>query len=165
MNVLEAILKRRSIRKYKPGLLTDDQIKTLMTAAMACPSGMNLRPYRFYVVRGEKTLAKVKSVSPYSRYNAPNAIVVIGNTKKSPLMWGNDCGAATQNILLAATELGLGTVWCGMYPFPGASEAMKEVLGCAPEEEVYSLILIGTPDEVRPAPDRYEESRVTVIDE
>ena len=163
MELKQAILTRRSIRRYKPDALTDGQIEELMRAAMAAPSGMNLRPYRFIVVRDEKTLGQIKAFCPYAHYNAPNAILVIGDTDRSPSMWGNDCGAATENILLAATDLGLGTVWCAMYPFADRTEPTKRYLGLADHEEIYSLILVGTPDETKPERDPYEASRVTII--
>ena len=163
MELLPEIQKRGSVRKYKEGKLSDEQIRLLMEAAMKGPSGMNIRPYRFVVVRKDEMLKKVKTASKYAGYNAPNAIVVVGNRKESPLMWQNDCGAATENILLQATHMGLGTVWCGLYPLPGNSEAMKKVLSMKEEEEAYALILIGIPDEAKESRGRYEEDKVTVI--
>ena len=163
MELKDAILTRRSIRKYKPIPITDEQIHTVLQAGMAAPSGRNLRPYRFIVVRDEKTLDEIKSYCPYAKYNAPNAVLVIGDTARSPHMWGNDCGAATENILLSATDIGLGTVWCAMYPFADRNEPVKKLLGCKDYEEVYSLILIGVPDEEKEARDPYQEERVTVI--
>jgi len=163
MELLPAIQKRASIRKYKEGKLSDEQIRLLMEAAMKAPSGMNIRPYRFVVVRDEEMLKKVKTASKYAGYNAPNAIVVIGNTKASPFMWGNDGGAATENILLQAAHMGLGTVWCGLYPIPGNGEAMKKILSLKEEEEAYSLILIGIPAEEKNSRGTYEEDKVTII--
>jgi len=164
MEFEKTLFARRSIRRYKGDLLTDAQIESLMKAGMCGPSGMNLRPYRFIVVRQQETLDQIKSFCPYGKYNAPNAILVIGDTNRSPKMWGNDCGAATENILLQATDMGLGTVWCAMYPFQDRSEPIKKLLNLNPGEEVYSLILIGVPDEERPSRGIFEPSKFTVID-
>ena len=165
MEFEDVLRKRGSVRKYRPESLTDQEIRALMEAAMLGPSGMNLRPYRFIVVRQEKKLNDIKSFCPYAKYNAPNAILVIGDTSRSPHMWGNDCGAATENILLEATNLGLGTVWCAMYPFEDRCVPVKKLLELKPEEEIYSLILIGRPDEEKGSRGHYEEAKVTIIDD
>ena len=163
METMDAIRKRASIRKYKPDKLSEAQIETLMEAAMLSPSGMNLRPYRFIVIRDERLLSSVKALNPYAGHNAPNAIVVIGDAARSPLMWQNDCGAATENILLCATDMGLGTCWCAMYPFIDRAFEAKEILHLAKHEEAYSLILIGVPDEEKHARGSYDPSRVTIF--
>lgn len=163
MEFRETLFARRSIRKYKPDPVSDEQIRFLMEAAMCGPSGMNLRPYRFIVIRDKATLDRAKSYCPYGKYNSPAVIFVIGDAKRSPHMWGNDCGAATENILLAATDLGLGTVWCAMYPFADRNEPVKKLLGIGEGEEIYSMIHVGYPDEERPSRGIYEESKVQII--
>ena len=163
MDFQDVINKRASIRKYKDTPVTDEQFRILLEAGMKGPSGKKLRAYRFIVAKSPEMVAKIKATNPYARYNAPNLILVIGQKDRSPNMWQNDCGAATENILLQAAAIGLGTCWCAMCPFPDRNEAAKALLKLPENEEVYSLILVGVPDEEKGARGHYEEEKVTVI--
>lgn len=164
MELKDAIFKRASIRKYKDIQVTNEQIEELMKAAMASPSGINARPYRFIVVRGKETLAKLKEADPRVAYNAPAVIIVVGNKEISPNNWTADCAAATENILLRAVDLGLGTCWCASYPYPNRMSHIKSVLPFAPSEDPYSFILLGVPDEDKSCRGIYDPARVTIID-
>ena len=152
MNVIDALYARRSCRKYTEEPVSNEDLVLLMEAAMAAPSAKNLQPWRFAVVSEKKTLEKIREAAPYGRYPCPVIILVIGDKSKSPLFWPTDCAAATENILLAATERKLGTVWCAVYPDPERMQGIKEALGYLSEdEEVFSQICLGHPvDEPEP---------------
>ena len=115
MEVKEALLKRRSIRKFKEDKISEEIIEELLHAAMSAPSACNRKPWEFYVVTNEEKLAELKKASRFARYDAPLAIVVCGNLSRSlPLhlstYWIQDCSAATENLLLRVTDLNLGAV-------------------------------------------------------
>jgi nitroreductase len=93
---------------------------------------------------------------------ASSAIVVCGDTNlddtESFLI--QDCSAATQNILLAAHELGLGTVWLGVHPREDRILPLIDILQIPKDILPVSMISIGRPDEIREVPDRYDVGRI-----
>ena len=118
---MKAIFNRRSVRKFKTGEITNEVVKQLLQAAMRAPSALNEQPWEFIVIRNRQTLAHVMKIHPYATMlnEADCMILICGNTElqKSPYdFWVQDCSAATQNLLLQATHLGLGSVWLGIYP-------------------------------------------------
>ena len=144
MEVKEALLKRRSIRKFKDEKISEELINELLIAAMSAPSACNKKPWEFFVITNEEKLQELKKASRFARYDAPLAIVVCGNLSKAlPLQlstyWIQDCSAATQNILLRVTDLGLGAVWCGAHPQKNVEKKIKEILDLS--DKLVPLIL------------------------
>lgn len=116
--VYENILKRRSIRNFTEKAVEHEKIEMLLKAAMAAPSACNLQPWAFIVVDEPILLDSLKNATGQGKYNAPLAIIVCGVYSHIPWEgedWIFDCGAATQNMLLEATELGLGSVCVGSF--------------------------------------------------
>jgi nitroreductase len=169
---MEAIRKRRSIRKFKPGaVVTDEQVKLLLEAAMLAPSACNTRPWEFIVVRDRTKLEQIRTTHPYTGMleTASLAIIMLALPEAQESIsdglpkgfYPQDCGAATQNILLAAVELGLGGCWCGVYPKEVRIAEMREILGT--EKLPFCVIAVGVPDEAPEPRGRYEESKVTYV--
>ena len=77
--------------------------------------------------------------------------------------WIQDCSAATENILLRATDLDLGAVWCGIHPQKRAEEKVRKALGISEKQIPLNIIYIGHPAEEPEARDQYEEKRVHYI--
>jgi nitroreductase len=168
MEVKEALLKRRSIRKFEDTPVKEEDILELLHAGMSGPSAVNKRPWEFYVVTNKEKLLELKKSSPFSKIEAPLAIIVCGNLLRTlPLKladyWIQDCSASTENILLRATDLGLGAVWCGAHPQKGAVKAIRKVLNVPIHHLPLNIIYIGYPKEEREARDQYDEERVTFI--
>lgn len=161
------IFKRTSIRSYTDQPVTKEQIEMLLRAGMAAPSAKNVQPWEFVVIQDKEHLLKITEFHPYSSMlkQAPLAIAVCGNTTKIALegvedLWVQDCAAATQNILLEATELGLGSVWMGVYPKQDIIKGLRELLILPDFIVPFSLLAIGHPaGEVRPK-DKYNPERV-----
>jgi nitroreductase len=143
MNTLEAIYGRRSIRKYKTDAVPRETIEKLLEAATKAPSAMNRQPWRFVVLEGqkkdevnailEKSIARLKKLNK----NIGGAQVTVEYMKEAPVLIlvyngksrakgmtqlfstvlhvfdVQSTGAAIQNMILAAHELGLGTLWIG----------------------------------------------------
>lgn len=158
---IEAIEKRRSIRRYDSGRPVErEKLEGLIRAAMFAPTARNLQPWQFVVVTDREMLDKIPGVHPYAKmvYEATAAIVVCGDKSKDPneFYLVQNCAAATQNILLEAWAMGLGSVWLGVF---GRDERMKGLaeLFNLPEEIVpVSLIALGYPMEEKPVPDRFQ---------
>lgn len=168
MNSIECILKRRSIRKYKNINVSDEDVKVLLEAAMAAPSARNQQPWEFYVIRNVDVLNKIRSIGRNFDFNSNLMIVVCGNTSRSITQndndfWIQDCSAAVENILLAAEELGLGSVWCGLYPVVERANAVKELIEAEDNIIPMALIHIGYPDEEKEPRTQYKEEYVHYI--
>jgi nitroreductase len=168
MELKDTLLKRRSVRKFTEEPVSEEQIEELLHAGMSGPSACNRRPWEFYVVTKSDVLEELTTASRFSRFNAKLAIVVCGNLKKAlPLnlstYWIQDCSAATENILLRVTDLGLGAVWCGLHPQKKPEERVREILGISEKEVPLSLILIGHPAEYPEPRDQYDPSKIHYI--
>ena len=161
--MLEAIMNRRSIRKYKPDPLTDEQIKALLEAAMMAPSAKNGQPWHFVVVRDRAVIDRLRSEHPYAAMleQAPVCVVVCAHpSSRMPEYYQQDCAAATENLLLAAYELGLGSCWMGVSPYPERMEPIMRTLGLPEGVVPFNMIAVGHPDEAPASPSRYRTSRV-----
>ena len=168
MDTIECIFKRRSVRKFKEDKIDEQIIQKLLECGMAGPSAVNKRPWEFYVINTEEGLKRVKKASLFSKFDAPLAIIVAGNklrslTIKNNDFWIQDCSAAIENILLAATSLGLGTVWCGLYPMDGAAKRVRKAFNIPSHIVPLGLIYIGYPDQFPEARTQYDENRVHYI--
>jgi nitroreductase len=164
MDALEAILTRRSIRKYRKDPVDEESIRVLLTAAMSAPSARNQQPWRFVVIREREMLVALTNVHPYAGplKEAACAVLICGDTKALPSegFWEQDCAAATENLLVAATALGLGTVWLGCHPREDRVRGIQELLGIPKAVVPLSLIAVGHPDEAKPKTDRYDRKKV-----
>lgn len=160
--MLETIFARRSIRKYTDEPVAEEQVRKLLEAAMAAPSASNRQPWHFVVVQDRGQLRRLAEAHPYGRMQAEAAlsIAVCADRALSPRHWVQDCSAATENLLLAATALGLGSVWLGVYPDAERAAGVKEVLGIPEGIEVLCLVAIGHPAEEKPPRTQYNPQRV-----
>jgi nitroreductase len=163
--ILETIYARRSIRKYQEKLVEEEKMDTLLKAAMAAPSAMNIKPWEFVVVTEVDILEELRSALMFGKFNAPAAITVCGNTSffKHPMasrFWVQDCCAATENILLAAVDLGLGTVWCGVHPIHNYTKRISRILKLPSHVKPLNVIYVGYPAQEKPSRTQYNPDRV-----
>ncbi|MCR4407098.1 MAG: nitroreductase family protein [Anaerolineae bacterium] len=161
-SALDNIFARRSIRRYTDQPVSENDIKTLLEAAMAAPSASDRRPWHFIVVRERTTLDALAESHPYAKmlFEAPLCIVPCADPAISDAWWIQDCCAATENLLLAATALGLGTVWIGVYPRPERVQAVRQILGIPESIVPLCLIPVGHPAEHKQPRTRYDAARV-----
>ena len=159
---LDWIFTRRSIRRFHANPVDDEQVESLLKAAMAAPSANNARPWHFIVIRDRQILDRIAEVHPYAKmcYEATLVIAVCGDPTVSRLYWPQDCSAATQNILLAGTAMGLGTVWLGVHPRLERKEPLSALLGVPSGVELLSLVAVGHPAEKKKSRTQYDPSRV-----
>jgi F420 biosynthesis protein FbiB-like protein len=175
MNTIEAIAERRSIRKFKDTPVPDDTIATILNAAVQAPSSKNRQPWRFVVVKGDHRVEMVRvmraSIERLGEQGidigsakwtanvmeqAPVTVFVFdAHTSRAKLPWegGGDfvnvqsIGAAIQNMLLAALDLGLGSLWiCDvLYAYDALCDWLKQ------EHQMIAAVSFGYPDE-QPGP-------------
>lgn len=164
MQTLEAIHKRRSIRKFTDKPIAKEDLQTLLKAAMMAPTARNAQEWEFLVVTDKDTLKKIAEVHPYASMlpGAQAAILVFGNMDKEliPGYWVGDCGAATQNILLAATELGIGSVWLGVQAVQERAEELNKVFTFPANIKPFNIIALGYPAEDKEPVDRFDPAKV-----
>lgn len=147
------IMTRASVRSYSSRPVSEGCVDTLLRAAMAAPTAGNKQPWRFVVLRDRQTLDRIgedfKSMSMMKK--AAVAIVVCGDTTatfpgEGREYWVQDASAATENLLLAAHALGLGAVWCGVYPLSERVAALSDMLGLPSGIIPLNCIAIGYPE-------------------
>ena len=163
MEALEAIMTRRSIRKYTDKPVSDETVKKLLEAAMAAPSAHNRQPWHFIVIMDRATLNKIPEYHQYSKMleQAAVAIVVCGdNTVQETDFWIHDCSAATENMLLAANALGLGAVWLGVHPSKQLIDDTRKLLGIPSHVTPLGIVSVGYPEEQKPPRQNYNPERI-----
>lgn len=161
---MSILLKRKSIRKYKDMKVSEAIVEDLLRAAMQAPSAGNEQPWEFIVIRDKEIMRKITEFHPYSKMllHADVAIVVCGFASKEIFngFWIQDCSAATENILLAAEEKGLGAVWLGVFPVEERARALMNLLELPEEVIPLSIVPVGYPDEQKEPADRFRKERI-----
>jgi nitroreductase len=162
---MEVIFNRRSVRKYKDQPVEKEKIEKLLRAAMQAPSAGNQQPWEFIVVQDKENLRQLSEASQYSKLvaNSPVAFVLLANGSelRFPGNWEQDMGAAAENILLEAVELGLGGVWIGIAPEEDRMNYVKKMFNLNDNLKPFCIISIGYPDgQENKFVDRFDESRI-----
>ncbi len=163
---IDNLFARRSIRRFTDQPVDAEQIDMLLKAAMAAPSANNSKPWHFIVVTDGAIRDALAVAHPYARMasESPVCIVPCGESGLSrgsqSEFWIQDLSAATENILLAATGLGLGAVWCGVHPSEERVAAVRRVLGIPERVVPFALIPVGHPAEDKEPRTQYDGDRV-----
>lgn len=151
-STIEDIMTRTSVRSYSDKEVGNEQIDTLLRAAMAAPTAGNKQPWRFVVVNdraildsigdnfGTMTMAKQASL----------AVIMCGDVTatfdgEGQGYWIQDVSAASENLLLAAHAMGLGAVWCGIYPMSERVKQFSQMLNLPENILPMACICIGYP--------------------
>ncbi len=187
MKVQKAITNRRSIRSFRDDPVSDEQLRQLLETATLAPSGKNAQPWRFVVLKGAEkddlvdvmgdTLTHLKAEghsTGSAEYSAEvmrqaPALIVVFNCNWTPdddltgakrYLLSVDIqsiGAAIQNMLLRAEEMGLGTLWiCDVF---FAADQIREWLGR--KEELVAAVAVGYSNESPDARPRLSVDEVT----
>ena len=164
MDLFEAIRTRRSIRSFTDEPVSQEDMDRMLEAAMCAPSANNRQLWHFVVIRDREMLRKVAEVQPYAKMAAGAAAAVIIcadlNEEKTPGFWVQDCSAATQNFMLAARALNIGTVWCGLHPIEDRARPFREIFHMPENIRPLSLIVLGHTDQEFKAQERFRAERV-----
>jgi len=130
---LQFIFNRRSVRAYENRPIPDETLTDLLEAAMAAPSAVAKDPWRFIAVTDRETLERMADVLKHGQMlrTAGAGILVCGDIASAHDQLESymlqDCSAAVENILLAATALGLGACWLGVHPREERMRALAEL--------------------------------------
>ena len=157
-------MKRKSIRKYKPEPLKESQIQQILHAAFMAPSCKDCRPWEYIIVENKEMLEKMSKVAPYSKMlkHAAMGIVVMANLTCNENLDQciQDCAAATENMLLEAATLDIGSCWVGCHPRMDRVEKLKSLFSLP--NHIYPLWMIsfGYPDEDPKEKNKWDVSKI-----
>lgn len=154
MDTLEAINNRRSIRRYLSRPVEFEKITTILDAARKAPSAGNLQDWAFILVTDIDIIKQVAdySVEQYWIATAPVVIIVCAIPEKHETYYGlrgkrlyniQDCAAAIENVLISATDLGLGTCWIGAFE----EDKLRSLFTIPPDVRPQAIITLGYSDE------------------
>ena len=162
---MDAIMKRRSTRKFADRSVEPEKIESLLRAAMQSPTGHNAQDWEFIVITDGEMREKVSRMSEFSvcAKNAPLLIITLANldraVKEEPL-WVCDMGAVCQTILIQVEEEGLGATWLACYPHEPRMEYLKKLLALPDNIVPYSVMAIGYKQYVKNPEDRYDVNKI-----
>jgi len=152
MNVFEAIRTRRSVRKYRSDPIPDPVLDQMLEALRLAPSACNYQPWRFIVVRDEKTREALAHASRDQMFMAQAPVIIVGcgfPAKAYQKMGGSgnsveiDVAIALDHLTLTAAAAGLGTCWIGAFD----EQAVKRTLNVPADVKVVALTPLGYPAE------------------
>lgn len=177
MEFKELVKKRRSCRSFKTSPISDQQIRSLLEAGCWAPSPLNLQPWEFIIIKDKEIKTRIRNMADKAiqnvidaggpswvkRYDtsflekAPLLIAVLGDLSRAGLgkYFGQKYGAiqaasaCIQNMMLAAEEMGFGTLWFTFFN----PEDIRPILDIPPKLEIAGIIPLGIPDkEIKPPP-------------
>lgn len=167
--MLEAIRKRRSIRKFKQKEVENKKLKEILKAAMFSPSAMNLRPWEIIVVKDRETKEKLAKATPFCGFikNAPVVLVIAAKPSFLSKFWVEDCSILAENIYLEATNQGLGTCFCQILggktiSLKDSEEYVREIIKAPKKVRILCLMPLGYPAEKKPphSMKEFEENKI-----
>jgi nitroreductase len=149
MEVMEAIKKRYSVRKYADREIDDETLLKIMEAARLAPSAKNRQEWKFIIIRDRAKKEKMVEVAKGQEFVKEASAIIAGvSTEMSYTMTCGvparhiDIAIAMEHIALAATSYGLGTCWIGAFYQDKAKELLKVPENC----EVVALMTLGYPE-------------------
>ncbi len=164
MDALEAIMNRRSIRKFKDTPIHEGRIETALRAAMAAPSAGTQLCWSFIVVTDRDVLKKIAADHHNAHMcdTAQAGVLFVGDpsSERFGVFWQQDMGACVQNFLLAIHAQGLAGCWTGIYPREERTEDFRKLFNIPAELIPMAFIPVGYADEEKEPVDRFDESKV-----
>lgn len=174
---INTIMQRKSVRSYTSDTIPAEMMDKMLRAAVAAPSGMDVRPWHIVVMTdksqydtlfaGNFNMEKFKqsaavvifcadtTVTRAPRENPDAPAVTMPNS-----IWRDDMGACTENFLLAAEALGLGAVWTACYPFHDRMDPVAQYLNLPGNIVPYSIVPVGYPAGDEQPKDKWDEQRI-----
>lgn len=168
---IKTLLNRRSIRKFKPDQITDEELNAVLEAGKYAPSGANQQSAILIAVQNKEMIKKLtkmnaavigKDVDPY--YGAPTIILVLAEKNKATPV--EDASLAIGNMYNAAFSLGLGSCWVHRTKQMFESEEGKSLLkewGVEGEYIGVGSCILGYPDCEFPKAAPRKENYVVIV--
>lgn len=172
------IMSRKSVRSFTDQDVSEEQMTAMLRCAMASPSGMNIQPWSFVVVKDKSRFEEVFGAENFNMriFRQAAAVVVfcadttvVRPPKDNPdapgivqpnRIWRDDMGACTENFLLAAESLGLGAVWTACYPYPDRMDPVRKALSLPSNVVPYCSVAVGYPANDENPKDKWKPERI-----
>ncbi len=167
--VLQNIMSRTSVRKFKQQPVEDAKIEALLRAGMASPTSGDMQPWHFVVLKDKKDIERYAASNKYHAEDikkTPLFIFVCADTTRmtegqGKELWVQDLSAVSENILLAAHAMGLGACWTTIYPIQKKVNGISRTLKLPGNLIPLNGIIIGYPDEPLQPKDKWDEKKIT----
>jgi nitroreductase len=161
MDFDKVISSRTSVREYSDKEISKELLIKIVKNGMKAPSAVNKRPWVFHIYNSKDYIDKIRFIMPHGKYEAKSIILALADTTKflenNKDFFIEDMSASIENILLSATNEGIGTVWVGVYPAKERVDALKEALNIPSHLLPFGLVYLGYPKET-PTPKNFDES-------
>lgn len=161
---MDAIYKRRSIRKFTGESIPDNVLREFVKAGMNAPSAGNQQSWVFTIINDRELLNEIPKVHPYSSMlaEAAAAILVCANLNAEihKGYYQQDCAAATENILLSIAAMDYGAVWLGVFPREERVQGIRNILNIPVNFIPVSLIAVGVPAEFKERKNIFDNSKL-----
>ncbi len=180
---LEVIKRRRSIRNFAPKQIQEEALAAILEAGQYAPHGGS-EIWHFTAIQNAEVLERINSLAKkfaltsgmawlenlgrsdafHSLYHAPTVILVSGETDNVCAV--SDTAAATENMMLAAESLGIGSCW-GYFAtqafYTGEGTSFKKELGIPAGYTVYTSVMLGYKAEEPPAAAPRKPGTITYV--
>jgi nitroreductase len=150
MDTLEALRKRRSIRRYTGDAIPRADLETIVDAGRLAATGSNRQPWDFVVVTDRAMIKQFKLAGGWMEKAGAVIAVVMDPISR---WWVEDGSAAIENMLLASVALGYGACWVEGDALPLEGK-FKALLGVPAEKRLMALVPIGVTEEIPNTPEK-----------
>ncbi len=167
--VIDCIMTRASVRSYTDRQVDDSTVNKILRAGMAAPTAANQQPWQFVVVTEQNLKDSITASFEYTKMveHCSFAVVVCGdmdNLFQGDIpdggFWVEDCSAASENMLLAAHALGVGGVWCGIYPLKDRELRLRQILNLPANLTPLNVMAFGYPSQPVAPKDKWIPSKI-----
>ena len=164
MDMMQVVKNRKSVRQFTPQPVEDKKIEYILECARLAPSARNLQCWHFIVIKKKENIMKAaRAGGSHNEWlkESPVLIVACGDPKRSTEHNGIqyyivDVAIAMQHLVLAATEMGLGTCWIGNFD----EKIARSELGIPNDIKVVAMTPVGYPDDEEPSPKRKSLNKI-----
>ncbi len=167
--MIDCIMTRASVRSYTGEQINDSIVNKILRAGMAAPTAANQQPWYFVVINEQSLKDSITAAFEYTKMveNCSFAVVVCGdmdNLFKGDIpdggFWVEDCSAASENMLLAAHALGVGGVWCGIYPLKDREQRLRSILNLPSNLTPLNVMAFGYPSQQVAPKDKWDPAKI-----
>ncbi len=168
-SVIDCIMTRASVRNYTDEQVSDSIVNEILRAGMAAPTAANQQPWHFVVVNEQNLKDSITAAFEYTKMveHCSFAVVVCGdmdNLFEGDIpdggFWVEDCSAASENMLIAAHALGVGGVWCGIYPLKDREQRLREILNLPSNLTPLNVMAFGYPAQPVAPKDKWAPAKI-----
>lgn len=167
--VIDCIMTRTSVRSYSDRQVDDSTINKILRAGMASPTAANQQAWHLEVITNQNLKDSISASFEYAKMveHCSFAVVVCGDMdrlfagdKADGGFWVQDCSAMSENMLLAAHALGVGGVWCGVYPMADREEILRRILKLPANLTPLNIMSFGYPAAAATPKEKWDPAKV-----